>query len=300
MGDTDSDQAQSIHRVSFNLSDVPLADNLLRELPAQQALKEKLNLVVEACSNPQKPLVRPYDKHAFIEAAHTAFDEHRPLVIAPDHIWLLICQGFAKHVNLNAEALRTRFVLHTDRKLLEVVRSDFVKGSPNNPWEEVFPEFTRQIQAHLIGDVYDILTAQFSTTTATEKAAFEITLMDTFKAYFDFYFSSLCGIPSITLEGSPEDWRSILERTRRLSQYDLDWWVQSLIPVLEALVRTSEGEIDIAFWKSFYKEKSVSGGPYITGWLVKFFPYMDKKRNPFLNHSDESYFTSKDAESGLA
>ncbi|MEO8397551.1 MAG: hypothetical protein ABI700_31425, partial [Chloroflexota bacterium] len=32
----------------------------------------------------------------------------------------------------------------------------------------------------------------------------------------------------------------------------------------------------------------------------KFFPYVDEKRNPFLNGSEGSFFTSSDAESGLA
>ncbi|MCI5212341.1 MAG: DUF4419 domain-containing protein, partial [Candidatus Electrothrix sp. ATG2] len=30
--------------------------------------------------------------------------------MSPDMFWLLICQGFARHVNANSEELRHRFV----------------------------------------------------------------------------------------------------------------------------------------------------------------------------------------------
>lgn len=50
--------------------------------------------------------------HALIEAVHTAFAEHYPLVLPPDDVWLCLAQGFAQHVEANAEALRSRFVRH--------------------------------------------------------------------------------------------------------------------------------------------------------------------------------------------
>lgn len=41
-------------------------------------------------------------------------------MLTPDAIWLTLAQGFALHVNENAEALRDRFVRHDGRKTLVV------------------------------------------------------------------------------------------------------------------------------------------------------------------------------------
>jgi hypothetical protein len=94
-------------------------------------------------------------------------------VLTPDHIWLLICQGFARHVNVNAEKLRRDFVKHEGKKLLEIRRPDLVKGDTNNDWQGTVAEFSQQIKSHL-GDHHDLLSAKFSTTTPIEQAAFEI------------------------------------------------------------------------------------------------------------------------------
>ncbi len=40
----------------------------------------------------------------------SAFSEHRPLLLTPDTIWMTIAQGFAQHINNNAERLRYQFV----------------------------------------------------------------------------------------------------------------------------------------------------------------------------------------------
>jgi hypothetical protein len=41
---------------------------------------------------------------------YTAHNNHYPIRIKPDDIWLLIVQGFSNHVNANAEELRKLFV----------------------------------------------------------------------------------------------------------------------------------------------------------------------------------------------
>jgi hypothetical protein len=47
-----------------------------------------------------------------------------------------------------------------------------------------------------------------------------------------------------------------------------------LDPILEEFINASEERVDIAFWNSMYKEKGESGGPYVTGWISKLFPYL--------------------------
>lgn len=229
---------------------------------------------MESCSRYHGHLVADICFHPVMAAVHYAFFDHRPLSLSPDMLWLLIVQGTANHINAHSEALRPKFVKHQGKARLSVQRDDFVKGSPENPWGEVFPEFTRQIREH-VGDItHDFFVASFSTTGKVEKAGYEVVLMDAMQSYFSYEVQTRCGIPAITLEGTPEDWHTLLERVQMLSHFNLGWWLKILEPILQQFLDAAEGHPDLSFWRSIYKLKSQSGGDTITGWITAFFPYL--------------------------
>ncbi|WP_438015431.1 DUF4419 domain-containing protein [Sorangium sp. So ce315] len=116
----------------------------------------------------------------------------------------------------------------------------------------------------------------FSTTGPCERAASEIALLDAMNGYFEYTLSSLCGIPAITLEGTAEDYRSIRRRVQALSEYELSWWTEALLPIVDQFIEAIEGRIDVAFWRSIFKRHEESGGPFITGWINAFFPYLER------------------------
>ena len=230
--------------------------------------------------------------NAFVGAVHTAFARHYPLTISPDHVWMCIAQGLSNHVNANAEQLRSMFVKHeTGKETLSVRRDDFVKGDPNNPWPEVFDEFSEQIRQHIGAEIHDLLTPEFTTTGPNEKAASQVVLMDTLKNYFQFNFETECGIPEITLEGTLDDWQKLRDKTLSLAKYDLDWWITPLSPILDQFVDAASGKVDVDFWRGIYKQNDDSGGPYITGWIVTLFPYAGRgnRRNGYLQCWDKTY-----------
>jgi hypothetical protein len=244
-----------------------------------------LNLI--ARSDAPENLVAFYFKghnHHFFYGMYQAYADHRPFVLSPDMIWLLICQGFAQHVNADPEKMRPYFVQH-DGKLSLVVRNDNITlDNPDSPWEDVFPEFTRQIAQHTGKDLTDLMTADFSTTTPAAKIASEATLMYAMKSYFEFIVVRVaCGIPEITLQGTPEDWQKILEKTVRLAAYDLKWWTKELEPLLAEFVNASKGNINKKFWQEMFKyhsQEKYAADNIVDGWIVKFFPYDKKgKRN---------------------
>lgn len=211
--------------------------------------------------------------HGFVATLRAAFDHHLPLALSPDDVWLCIAQGFAAHVNANAEALRDRFVRHPGTATITVRRDEFRKGAPDNPWPTVFAEFSDQIAAH-IGRKRDLVVADYSTTGPVERAASEVVLLDAMRSYFEYEFVSLCGIPAVTLLGTEEDWRRVRTRVENLAEFDLGWWCKALLPVLDQFVAASRGRADAEFWQSFYKLNSASGGPYVTGWCNALFPYV--------------------------
>ena len=121
-----------------------------------------------------------------------------------------MAQGFAIHVNKNAEKLRHTFVAHEGKKKLEIQMDCFIKGSPDNDWEEAFEEFSDEIRQNIGDKIHSLLTPDFSTTGRVEIAAAQSVLLNTIKEY---ELTTLCGIPFFTLEGTVEDWKKLREKT---------------------------------------------------------------------------------------
>lgn len=272
--------------VVYSVSDVSRAKQSLPEASPKQAIEVLVRAKVEACSEYHgKVVVSRY--HPFVATVNAAFSDHRPLVLSPDMFWLLIGHGLARHVNANSEDMRHHFVKHDGKARLFVRRDDFVKGSPENPWSDVFSEFSAQIKKHIGEANHASIVASFSTTGAVEKAANEIVLLDSLKSYFEYEFHTLCGIPEVKLEGTVEDWNELPKRAEVLgSRYDLAWWTDRIVPTLERIARNASGADDPELWKNIYKIDNGSGGPYINGWLVDFFPYL-QTTGYFHNASNE-------------
>ena len=62
-------------------------------------------------------------------------------------------------------------------------------------------------------------------------------------------------------------------------------------PVLDEFVNAAKGNIDVGFWKSWFKEGGGSGGPFISGHVNAFFPYVgsDNKRNQHMGTSSRCH-----------
>jgi hypothetical protein len=245
---------------------------LKQQLAVVEASEGTATGSIEACSRYHGRLVAGVSNHPVITALYDAFTQHRPLCLSPDMILVLICQGFAHHVNVHAEKLRARFVQHEGKARIEMRRDDFIKGSPENPWGEVINEFSLCVREH-IGSAHDLFVPRFSTTGPTERIAAEIVLLDAMQSYFEYVLHSRCGIPAITLEGTVEDWQELADRSQAFAEFDLEWWLRPLQPILQEFVATARGDVRRAFWESVYKFGSFSGGAAITGWIAAFFPY---------------------------
>lgn len=241
------------------------------------------DLGIVAMGDAPKQLVN-FGPHSFLQGMYRAYAEHRPFVLSPDMIWLLISQGFATHVDIHAEELRSQIVDHSEKISLIIMDNRIRIDDPNAPWEELFPQFADSMRAYTKNGIIDLLTADFSTTTPTSRIASQITVMKAMENYFEYiYIYAICGIPEVTLLGTPEDWQKILDKTRQLARYNLSWWVDEMVPVLEKIVETSKGKIDRDFWRSMFKihdtgpigcsPSSANGKRYFDGWIVKFFPY---------------------------
>lgn len=228
-------------------------------------------------------------KDPFFQTFVRAFAEHRPIVLSPDMIWLNICQQFSHHVNQNAEALRDRLVYHEGKKEIEV-RTEQDMLEPDADWNEVLDNFSEEIDQRTKGEIAKVMVSDFSTSGRCEHIASQITLMGAMKQYFNYSVVYLiCGIPSITLEGTTVDWQRLLAKTEALAQYDLESWVSDLRPILKQFIKASKGKINYPFWQSMVmtmtperlQSQSCGGGTtMLDGWFLKLFPYSLRGKTP--------------------
>ena len=230
-----------------------------------------------------KTLISTRLENAFLSTCRVAYNSHQRLILNPADLWQLIVQGFGKHVNLNAEELRAMFVDFDGKKEIKVV-SDMVYQKEDNNWETVFPMFSQKIKENIGEELHTLLLSEFTTTTPIDYAVSEIAIMHSMQKYFSFANCFMCGFPSFKLEGTVEDWELLITKTLQLNKYKLEWWISKLVPILTKILESVQGNVDIKFWKSFYRQNMASGGDTLHGWIINFFPYMkEDKPNPYLD-----------------
>ena len=237
-------------------------------------------------------------KDVFFQTVVRAYAEHRPLVLSPDMVWLLISQGFARYVNAHSEKLRDQIVNHTGKMDLVVeTEKELIHEDPD--WEKLIAGFAAQIDEYTKGDIAKTMTADFTTTGVTERITSQVTLMETVKTYFDYIIHYIgCGIPSITLKGTPEDWQKVLEKTKQLEKYGMNDWIRSLKPILTEFVNASQGNPNQAFWQGMVKKEDpdelvgnkvcdLRNPTILDGWMLKLFPDENGKTLDQVPHTHE-------------
>ena len=216
-----------------------------------------------------------------------AYAEHRPFVLSPDMIWQLIGFEFSEYVNNHSEEMRSLLVNHEGVKDLKIMTEEDILGDKNADWSDLFEKFSAVIAENTKGDIAQLMTSDFSTTGLTERIASQITLMESLKSYFHYIAGRLaCGIPNITLKGTPADWRKVAEKVQGLERYNMGWWTKELKPIMAEFVKTAEGHPDKKFWKDIVMrdlpDRLRGGGcslekpTDLDGWMVKLFPDMKK------------------------
>lgn len=220
----------------------------------------------------------------FFSMVCLAYAHHRPIILTPDAMWILICHGFSQYVNHEPDKFRDYLVSHQGKETL------LIQTSPETTSEQKVEKFASLIGKETKGDLAEVMTCNFSTTGMVERMVSQIVMMDAVKPYFDYIEILIgCGIPSVTLEGTPDDWQLLREKTRRLGEFGVSEWTDRLDPILEQFVAASQGMPDADFWwdmaikgrpRNFHLLEvgggclSPAGEPTkFDGWFLEFIPF---------------------------
>ena len=226
-----------------------------------------------------------------LQGYYKAYVNHIPICITPDILWMLIIQGFSRHIDLNSERLRNKLVQFEGKKTLFVDgEEESIDDITKEGWERTFNEFVEKIRKNVGGLMINLLTPCFTTTTPTIQVASQIAIISAFKNYFKFVrMFGGCGFPYIKLQGTLLDYVQLKYKIEGLIGYEIDDWVKELIIIVDKIIETKQGKIDKIFWENILKNVDVLE-PYgsgemtkitkVDGWLLNFYPFI-KYNDPF-------------------
>ena len=231
-----------------------------------------------------------FGMNAFFDGMVDAYAGHHAVTLSPDAIWLLISQGFAYWVNDNPEEMRKMLVDHNGKMGL-VVETTQTLSSGQVKWDSIVNVFSNQMREHTKNGIVDLMTADFTTTGPVERMVTQATIMESLKSYFEYIIIETgCGIPQITLTGTTRDWERVLEKTLKLREFGLGWWVDELEPILKEFIDASKGSPNAEFWQDIVikmRPDMIRGGEclpinptYFDGWFLKLMPFDKTGRTP--------------------
>ena len=269
---------QTSNLISFRVSDVPLATQPLATAKPHLHLERRLGRPVEACSGYTDNLVEDVSVNPLLASAKLAFDQHRPLSLSPDMIWLTLLQGVAEHLyskKVSGPASEEHQVMC--RHPVVVSTAELPVGSPESDWSSIIFDAADQAKELVTADIAELFSVSFSTTTPVAKATFDLTLLAGLNRYLTVFDAlAICGFPCITLEGTVDDWRRIDDSLELLDLLDLPVWTKKLRQITAKFVSASQGNPDISFWEQMvYKRRGgiCKKSDIISGWISNLFPY---------------------------
>ena len=279
-----------------------LRNKLFLDLSDESFLTKKLKIYYS--SIPLSENIKTFKDHPVLFGYYKAWVDHCPISISPNIIWQLILNAITKYIDKNPNELRRYFVnFEGSKRIITVDRSYInIKDATKEVWEGVIDEFSSKIKENLKNYIYDNIILNFSTNTKELLLVQKISSMAMFSKYFEYrtLFHEICGFPYIELEGSLEDWELILDKIKTFKKIGLEKWIKNIEEILEKIIDSKKGKIDISFWKNLimYRDDccKMCGEPdpliSFSGWITNFFPF-DNKGNYYFNSEIKIYNVKK-------
>lgn len=217
----------------------------------------------------------------FINAFLDAYNHHKTLIIRPDDIKLQILTIVSICVNNNSEKFRSYFVDHEDKKDLVVVGGDFNADYFCNKFAQLLEENIKD------KDFAKHYTTKFTTTNQIISTVNNITLMNTLKEYFSFTMICECGIPSVILDGTDDDWIKLNETYHYMKSIFIDTelkpWFRHFDKIMDLFLQMRKGESTEyikEMWKRVitYIPQGSGSDQILGGWVRLFVPYNNSNK----------------------
>ena len=288
-----------------------LKQNIIEGKSEIETLKIVLNNKLPKPKKWDENKIWSFGYHKVLLGYLNAYFDHCPIKVSPNIIWQLILNLFSKYVNDYSEELRNIFVNFEGKKDIECIRIGKFKDVYKYK-DDLIEEFCKRISENIGTELTDILTPNFTTSTKESIIAGKVSIMSTFKKYFNYRIGMVsCGIPYILLEGSLEDWKKILEKLKSLSKCGFS--TKKIEEDIIEIINTKEGKINLDFWRKIIMETKGTitevkdcmdvevERELITGWILDFYNKTQVKKDDLKNLKEEvisAPVTVKEVETG--
>lgn len=219
-----------------------------------------------------------YRSNGFVNTVTDAYNYHYNLIIRPDDVWIAIISQLGFHINAHPEEFRHRFVAHDKKRELIVIIP--VTELKDINWDSASAEMADLLDENLVDkELKNWILPTFSTTTTVDRTVSAMLMMASMKSYFDYTFLMRCGIPSVTLDGTKEDWLDIQSRLAKLDSWDdkTRAWKRLLHPIIAKFVAAFDGEVDADFWGHIAHPNFFGSGSHtLGGWITAFCVFTEK------------------------
>lgn len=238
--------------------------------------KENCSRVLQSTTFPEKTKVS-VESNGFVHSITNAYNYHQNIQLRPDDVWIAIMTQFSLYVEANSEELRDIFVSHVGEKEIVVSQTAILDSAD---YGQLASDMALELEKHIKDPALrEWIIPAFTTTDNNDKIVGSVIMMATLKKYFGYGFQLCCGLPEVTLLGTPEDWKEICDRAEKLRNYGktCSSWVELLAPVLLEFYKTSKGEYDVDFWNKVCHYSGGGSGPtFLSGWITAFCVFGDK------------------------
>lgn len=259
---------------------------------------------------------RQYGKNHFLNTIMTSYNLHLALHLYPEDIHFAVQQMITDFINKDPERFRDIFVtFSSDYEDTDAKHADIVpvpKGKKRlavdidalntevtkdkDIWALALTEWTRMIGKEIKEPKYiDYSAANYSTSSFTDLLTSYGYIMDSTKAYFDFYCYCLCGIPKVYLQGTIQDWEMLYEKIKCLSEFIEteigEYIIENILPIIEKFIDTKKGNPDKEWWEQIinhrYAQEGSGSAKYWSGWIINFFPHVKESGSKWGNKNSK-------------
>ena len=208
--------------------------------------------------------------HGLFGLLSHAYTYHAPVVMNPTDVWILIISQLKTIIKENAEEYRHLFTESDDKTEISV---------PSNSFHELPVNLViDKLNEYLKFDT-NLVRTKFSTDTDIANEVKDHLLLDMSSPFFS-YTMFMCGIPSIKLGGTVDDWQLLENNFIELNKLfysntneDYICWQSSVLHIVSQLLEASKGNYDVAFFEDIYTQQNIGSGNelQINGWITNLF-----------------------------
>lgn len=171
----------------------------------------------------------PIIHNSYLNYLNVAWGSHLGIVLSPDVVWYTLVSELAQVVKADPEAYRSHFTPYQGKTEI------LVNATPQGVID--MSALMDALRALVPGGLTELFLPEFSTNDRRAKLALSAAFADVASPYYS-YAMIICGIPSVRMTGTQEDWQKLCWNWDRLSGFvfpSLRTWTYRVSKLLDRL-----------------------------------------------------------------